>query len=696
MIPSDISINVFTIGRHPLMSANVQRTMNLKIWFVSFLLVVMLPVGNASEQTDSTLEARNIEAQYLPDMEITYISWRNIQSTDGQLLDELKMATYEVHRSSTMFQPGFQRELTMIASDIPACYTTDLNEECSGKAHVLQYDPPPGSFNQRFIHYAILTILRDGTVTDAVNLGVSQTPHGHVEDTAAIQSPQELTAEYDVFNQTTHFSWRPACSGSNYNYALYQHDEPATKSTWNGMQKTIVTNTIPPTASEYSLDLANESIEQSVYYTLTCLYPPYCIDEVCYLGSEDTRLYSGNSLLTPVIEDNQVPIYSGALLAEHDSDNSNTVLQWAKVTQKDISSIRIYHSTSPISSVTQENVTTLAELSADSVEFIHQLASDWMVTSYYALGLVDNSGNVQTDNFEVLGKVGPILERMLPISITSMDVEVQNSTTLLISWDIHPLFMSGDAVLWKSALTTPDLSVEWTEVLRLNPAEGEFHYSVDQVERSWYALTLEGTWGSSSNTHTDDRIEANANAFYLLPQFESTGEANQEDTSEEEKIELPTFQITLLESNRTIKDGDWVTLSSKTNSTHEFSFSSEQNGSAFRWTNALNDDPFWYGATSLDGILTIAVDYPVKLIHIESTNVNGEIDIVRVGIDWNYVESTIPVDDKNQTVTDEKKSSSEEQAISPFLIIMISLMAAYIVFLQVQRRPEKKLFLEEE
>ncbi len=670
--------------------------MNLKIWFVSFLLVVMLPVGNASEQTDSTLEARNVDAQYMPDLEVTNISWRNIATTDGQLLDELKMATYEVHRSNTMFQPGFQRELTLIASDIPACYSTDLNEECSGKAHAFRFDPPPGSVNQRFIHYAIVTILRDGTVTDAVNLGVSQTPHGHVEDTASIQSPNDLTAEYDISNQTTSFSWRPACSGSNFNYTLYQHNQPATKSTWDGMQKTIVTNTIPPTASEYSLDWMNESVEQSVYYTLTCLYPPYCIDGDCYPGSEDTRLYSGNSLLAPVIEDNQVPIYSGALLAEHDFDNSNTVLQWAKVTQKDISSIRIYHSTNPISSVMQEGVTTIAELPADSVEFIHQLPSDWMTTSYYALGLVDNSGNIQIDNFEVLGKVGPILERMLPISITSMNVEAQNATTLFISWELHPLFISGDAVLWESSLTTPDLSVEWSEVLRLNPAEGEFHYSIDQVERSWYALTLEGTWGSSSNTHVDDRIEANTNAFYLLPQFESTDETNQEDTSEEGKIDLPTFEITLLESNRSIKNGDWVTLSSQTNSTHEFSFSSKQNDSTFRWTNALNDDPFWYGASSSDGILTIAVDYPVKLIHIESTNANGEIDIVRVGIDWNYVESSKPVDVENQTVTDEKKSSSEEQTISPFLLIMISLMAAYIIFLQVQRRPEKQLFHEEE
>ena len=674
--------------------------MNLKVWFVFFLLVVMLPVGNASEQTDSTLEARNIEAQYLPDMEVTFISWRNIETTDGQLLDDLKTATYEVHRSNTMFQPGFQRDLTMIASDIPACYSTDLNEECSGKEHVLEHYPPPGKVNVRFIYYAVVTILRDGTVTDPVNLAISQTPPGHVEDTAPIQSPQNFTATYDASNKSTHFSWRPACTGSNYNYILYQHNEPATRSTWDDIEKVITTEEISQNVSEYTLDWTYESyyqsIEREVYYTLTCLYPPYCDDEACYPASEDVRFYTDNTLAEPITEDTSVPRYSGHLLAEYDREDSTTSLQWTKVVEKDISSILLYHSTNPIVSVVQENVTVLAELPADSVEFIHQLTPDWMTTSYYALGLVDSSGNVQTDNFDVLGKVGPVLERMLPISITSLDVEIQNSTTLLFSWDIDSRFSQGDAVLWKSEVTTPDLSVAWTEVMRLNPAEGEFHYSVDEVERAWYAITLEGTWGSSSSIHIDDRIEANTNAFYLLPEFELNDETDQEESSEDDKIQLPEFGITLLESNRSIKNGDWVTLSSQTNSTHEFSFSSEQNDSTFRWTNALNDNPFWYGATSSDGIFTIAVDYPIKLIHIESTNVNGEIDIVRVGIDWNYVESIKPVEDENQTVTDDKKSSTEEQSISPILIIMISLMAAYIVFLQVQRRPEKQLSHEEE
>ena len=674
--------------------------MNLKIWFVSILLVVTLPVGAASEQTDSTLEARDLYVQYLPDVELTNIMWRNIISTDGQLIDELKMATYEVHRSSTMFQPGFDRETTLIASDIPACSSTDSNEECSGKGHVLEYYPPPGKVNVRFIYYAIVTILRDGTLTDPVNLGISQTPPGHVEDTAPIQSPQDFTATYNASNRSTHLSWRPACTGSNYNYILYEHNEPATRSTWDEIEKVITTDEIPQNVSEYTLDWTYESyykpIEREIYYTLTCLYPPYCDDEACYPGSEDVRFYTDNTLAEPIIEDTRVPRYSGHLLAEYDREDSTTSLQWTKVVEKDISSILLYHSTNPIVSVVQENVTVLAELPADSVEFIHQLTPDWMTTSYYALGLVDSSGNVQTDNFDVLGKVGPVLERMLPISITSLDVEIQNSTTLLFSWDIDSRFSQGDAVLWKSEVTTPDISVAWTEVMRLNPAEGEFYYSVDEVERSWYAITLEGTWGSSSSIHIDDRIEANTNAFYLLPEFELNGETDQEESSEDDKIQLPEFGITLLESNRSIKNGDWITLTSQTNSTHEFSFSSEQNNSTFRWTNALNDNPFWYGATSMDGIFTIAVDYPIKLIHLESTNVNGEIDIVRVGIDWNYVESIIPVEEENQTVTDDKKSSTEEQSVSPILIIMISLMAAYIVFLQVQRRPERKLFREEE
>ena len=86
----------------------------------------------------------------------------------------------------------------------------------------------------------------------------------------------------------------------------------------------------------------------------------------------------------------------------------------------------------------------------------------------------------------------------------------------------------------------------------------------------------------------------------------------------------------------------------------------------------------------------------MKLIHIESTNANGEIDIVRVGIDWNNVDLTQPDDVEDQNITEDKKSSSEEQSVSPLLLGAILLMAAYIVFLQVQKKPEKRFSQEEE
>ena len=52
-----------------------------------------------AEEDDETLEARETWAEFFPDSESTILQWRNIETTDGLLLDQLKMATYEIHRS---------------------------------------------------------------------------------------------------------------------------------------------------------------------------------------------------------------------------------------------------------------------------------------------------------------------------------------------------------------------------------------------------------------------------------------------------------------------------------------------------------------------------------------------------------------------------------------------------------------------
>ena len=129
---------------------------------------------------------------------------------------------------------------TMIADKIPACYMNDLNEDCSGKVHSILYEPSPGA--QRNVYYAIVTVLRDGTRTESANIGLSQTMPGHIEVVAPSVAPEQFNASYDVANMSTVFTWRPACPGNNFYHTLYEHNEPATRATWDELDKMNVTN----------------------------------------------------------------------------------------------------------------------------------------------------------------------------------------------------------------------------------------------------------------------------------------------------------------------------------------------------------------------------------------------------------------------------------------------------------------------
>ena len=63
------------------------------------LLILAFPLQSVTaEEDDETLEARETWAEFFPDSESTILQWRNILTTDGLLLDQLKMATYEIHR----------------------------------------------------------------------------------------------------------------------------------------------------------------------------------------------------------------------------------------------------------------------------------------------------------------------------------------------------------------------------------------------------------------------------------------------------------------------------------------------------------------------------------------------------------------------------------------------------------------------
>jgi hypothetical protein len=671
----------------------VMRTQAFSMVLLLLLTVVVQPV--AAEENDPTLEARETQAEFFPDTETTWLQWRNIETSDGLLLDQLKMATYEVHRlEGGRFFPNSLTPETLIVEDIPACYMNELNEVCSGKVHSIFFEPRPGTSSE--VSYAIVTTLRDGTRTEAVNVGLSQTPAGHMEIVASSVAPELFAVSYDVANQSTIFSWRPSCAGNNFYHTLYEHTVPATKSTWNEMDKTLVTNFIPATSSQYTLDWTNQTIEREVYYTITCYYPAYCDDDGCYPAREDTRLHSGNSLNQAIVEDNQAPRYGGSLFAEFNPSESQTILQWSEVTQPDISKVRIYHATTPIVSVEQNGVQVLAELDVTSVEFIHQLSSDWMLTSHYAIGLVDLQGNVQIDQFDVSGKVGPIVERNLPVSISDLHIEQENAT-LHFQWNLDSQFISGDAVLWTSTSPNPDMSPAWEEVTRLNPSTLEHQMTFDALTEAWYALTLEGTWGSSPGTHTDNRIYLDQNAVLFTPKVQTDDVLQVDENSTTVEINLPEFALTFENENHTLKNGDWVIIGSDNNESYTLQFTHSQPDSAIRWTNALNSNPFWSSASKSEDSYSITVEEPVNLIHIESTNVNGEIHIVRIGLDWPN-EDVIEQENSNQEeeLLENKQASSKESVSIPLLMIVGVIAAYLLIILSLKGKDELLVDTEEE
>ena len=676
------------------MDAVQLRVMRTRLIALVLVFMFASPLSSvAAEEDDGTLEARETWAEFFPDSESTILRWRNIETTDGLLLDQLKMATYEIHRKENgrFFANALTSE-TIVAEDIPACYMNDLNEDCSGKGHTFVYEPAPGT--SREVSYAIVTILRDGTRTEAVNVGLSQTLGGHREEVPASIAPELFAARYDVTNQSTVFTWRPTCAGNNFYHSLYEHSVPATKSTWDGMDKILITNFIPATSSQFTLDWTNQSIDREVYYTLTCFYPPYCDDNGCYQAREDTRLHSANSLTTPVIEDNQAPRYGGSLIAQFNPSEAQTILQWSEVTQLDIAKIRIYHAMNPIVSFEQSGVQVLAELDTTSTEFIHQLSDDWMLTSHYAIGLVDTRGNVQIDQFDVSGKVGPILERNVPISISELQLKQDNST-LSFEWELDARFINGDATLWTSTSSNPDMTPAWEEITRLNPKTLEHHITFDELGEAWYALTLEGNWGASPGSHLDDRILLGQNAVFFVPQEQPEDRETSNDSGAIERVDLPEFMLHLTEENQSLNNGDWLTLQPQTNDTFTLRFTHSQTNSTIRWTDALNTNPFWSSASQSGDEFSIMVEEPVNLIHIESTNVNGEIHIIRIGIDWPEEEIVQPNNSSDSQLVDDKEASPEDSVSLPLLLI-VGVIAAYILIIVSMKGNEENVFKTEE
>ena len=110
----------------------------------------------------------------------------------------------------------------------------------------------------------------------------------------------------------------------------------------------------------------------------------------------------------------------------------------------------------------------------------------------------------------------------------------------------------------------------------------------------------------------------------------------------------------------------------------------------------MNSNPFWSAAVKSGNEFSISISEPINLIHIESTDANGEIDIVRVGIDW--PDDVIEESDTNESegVILDELAAVEEGSISMPLLIVIGIIAVYITVILLMKKGDALSYSSEE
>ena len=183
------------------------KSLGLVLMFVLMSMTGFASLVAASGVTDSDLQARNISVSWDPTYEFTRIQWDNLDTGDFQVMNDLQVATYRVYRSDMPITTlDIENDnLTHFAS-IPACEAEWSVGNCRNQARSVIHLTPHSS--EGSYHYAVTTMLGNGTEAAFVEMNVSQNYEAVNETSHAITSVFNLNATYDGANQQTILEWK--------------------------------------------------------------------------------------------------------------------------------------------------------------------------------------------------------------------------------------------------------------------------------------------------------------------------------------------------------------------------------------------------------------------------------------------------------------------------------------------------------
>ena len=617
----------------------------------ALLIFSAIAVTNAAASSSDRIDG--LTATFDPASEETTIHITLIDTNDGDLLDNLKQASWSLIRDGIIVQ-----------QQIHLCTMAMTNSECSGSQYNLTHYPPAGS-NGEATYLVVETFL-----------GWSTAAPGVVESVSPIVGIENLTGTYS--DDVTTLSWDyPESIAMNHSIMIYSHESLATRDNWNSLTKTIVSSSVAAGTTNFEINHSSSSVEREIYYSVTLLYET----------SEDTRFLGSNTLTVPVKEDNIAPLFVGELTATFNSELDMTTIDWgAGISDEDLM-INIYRSQMELPLLDANNLVATVASSLSSYQVEVPMGEHRQ--SWYAITLIDSQGNEILNLSESSPVAEPVIESTISSSqISNLDVERHVDGTITINWDDTSQSPNAIAKIWRS-ITGPIDSFDDIEELASTDVSLEqySHNPLNSVDQAWYAVTLEGVWGSSTIPWHDDTLTTGGNS--MENPFRET-----EEIIEEPVIEFLAQVQSTSGAGGELSDGNLISLGPMYEGDLIIISTSKE------VDNISCNDIAGQGSviySQSDWALSFSANQSGEACY--GTIIDGD-DEIGFTMTWNYIENITTVDDENiedDTEQDdgpaENKDSKESKETIAGVILSIIILALLVYLLVMVKGPQ---YFEEE
>ena len=408
--------------------------------------------------------------------EETTVTIQVVITNDGDLLDSIKQAKWNLTRNGEV-----------ILTDISLCTIEMLNSECSGRWTNLTITPPAGV---------------NETATYELNGQILAGSDSTFENTPQILAVENLQAEY--IDDYTTLSWDyPLGIPMNHSLAIYRHSVAATGQNWASLTKEIVQLGLSAGSTSFEINYSEENVESVYYYTVTLVYPT----------SEDTRFLGSNTLAEPLVEDNVAPLFIGELSAIFDTTSDTTTLDWGEGVDEVGLMINIYRSSMEMELLDELDQIATVEASHSSHELMIGFGEHRQ--SWYAITLEDTLENEVLMLSESSPSTGPIIESTIDsTTITDLAAERLQNGVISLTWSDSTGNSDSIARVWRS-VSGPIINFVDVEELPSTTvgAVTYTHNPPDSVESAWYAITIEGAWGSQQIPWHDETLVSGINSL---------------------------------------------------------------------------------------------------------------------------------------------------------------------------------------